>query len=300
MAEEPATIRVGTSGWSYEDWRGIVYPERLRQQDELRFLAGYVDALEVNSSFYRTPTPKMTASWVRRVADRPGFRFSFKINRRFTHERTPWSRPEAQEFLDGVAPVAEAGLLGAVLLQFPWSFRAGEENYDWLNRLAEEFRRWPLVVEVRHDSWLADEARYCLELLKVSMAAIDQPTLGHCIPPTAPPLGPLGYVRLHGRRRDTWFADNIQPHERYDYLYPSDELDEWVERIRQISRQSSDVYVFTNNHYRGQAPANAFQLLSKLHGRRVPVPEPMIPYFPFLEDIAAPPETQPGAQGRLF
>ena len=300
MADEPAPIRVGTSGWSYADWRGIVYPDRPRPADELRFLAGYLDALEVNSSFYRTPPPRMTASWVRRTEDRPGFRFTFKMNRRFTHERSPWTAAEAQAFRDGVAPVAEAGRLGAVLLQFPWSFRADESSYDWLNRLAEAFRPWPLAVEVRHDSWLADEALYCLELLKMSIADIDQPVLRHCIAPATLVTGPLGYVRLHGRRQDTWFARNVEPHERYNYLYRDDELDEWVERIRQISRKSKELYVFTNNHYRGQAPANAFQILSKLKGERVPVPEPMFRHFPFLADIAAPPDAHPGAQGRLF
>jgi uncharacterized protein YecE (DUF72 family) len=300
MSKPAARIYVGTSGWSYDDWRGIVYPDRPRSLDLLRFMAGYVDALEVNSSFYRTPTPKMAASWVRRTAEFPDFRFTFKINRRFTHQRTPWAAEEAQEFRDGVAPMVEAGKLGAVLLQFPWSFQANERSYDWLTRLSEEFRPLPMAVEVRHDSWLTDEGRYCLELLKLSMANIDQPQLNRCIAPNTLLTGPMGYVRLHGRRTDTWFADNIQPHERYNYLYREDEIDEWVERIREISRESRELYVFTNNHYRGQAPANALQILSKLRGRRVPVPEPMIPCFPFLQDIAAPPESQPGAQGRLF
>jgi len=300
MADEPARIFVGTSGWSYADWRGIVYPERPRTADELRFLAGYLDALEVNSSFYRSPTPRMTASWVRRTADLSDFRFTFKMNRRFTHQRTPWLPTEAQEFRDGLAPVAEAGKLGAVLLQFPWSFRAGEESYDWLHRLADEFGAWPLAVEVRHDSWLADEALYSLKLLNLSVANIDQPQLNRCIAPGSLTTGPLGYVRLHGRRRDTWFADNVEPHERYNYLYRDDELDEWIGRLREISRQSKDVYVFTNNHYRGQAPANAFQILSKLKRDRVPVPDTMFEHFPFLESIAAAPETGPGQQARLF
>jgi uncharacterized protein YecE (DUF72 family) len=300
VADTPAPIRVGTSGWSFEDWRGIVYPERPRPEDELRYLAGYLDALEVNSSFYRTPPPAMTASWVRRTADLPDFRFTFKMNRTFTHERGKWSTQDARNYLAAIAPVAEAGRLGCILLQFPWSFRADEASYEWLNRLKEAFGAHPLAVEVRHDSWLTDEGRYSLELLGMSMAAIDQPTLRNCIPPLPTVTGPLGYVRLHGRRKDTWFARDIQPHERYHYLYRDEELDEWVGRIRQISRKSREVYVFTNNHYRGQAPANAFQLLAKLRGERVHVPEPMFRHFPFLEQIAAPPDSLPGEQGRLF
>jgi uncharacterized protein YecE (DUF72 family) len=300
MSDAPASIFVGTSGWSYEDWQGIVYPTHPRIHDQLHYLASYLDALEVNTSFYRTPPPKMTAGWVRRIAHLPRFRFTFKLNRRFTHERSPWAPAEMQEFRDGLAPVAEAGRLGAVLLQFPWSFRAEEESYGWLSHLADALRPWPLAIEVRHDSWLTDEGRYCLELLRLSMADIDQPALNHCIRPGDVVTGPLGYVRLHGRRKDAWFAANVAPHERYNYLYRDDEIDEWIGRIREISKKSKELYVFTNNHYRGQAPANAFQILAKLKGRRIPVPEPMIPYFPFLQELALPPDSLPGEQGRLF
>ena len=150
----------------------------------------------MNSSFYRTPPPRMTASWVRRTAERDAFRFTFKLNRLFTHERSAWSAADVQAFRDALAPVAEAGRLGAVLLQFPWSFRAGEEAYDRLHRLRDAFGRWPLAVEVRHDSWLADEALYSLRLLGLSIADIDQPQLRRCMPPGTLLTGPLGYVRL--------------------------------------------------------------------------------------------------------
>lgn len=301
MVDRPARIFIGTSGWSYADWRGIVYPERPAPRDELRFLAGYVDALEVNSSFYRTPPPKMTASWVRRTADLSEFRFTFKLNRLFTHDRAAWSAPDAQAFRDAVAPVAEAGKLAAVLLQFPWSFRAGEESYQYLHRLRDEFGgHWPLAIEVRHNSWLAEEALYCLRLLKMSVANIDQPALNRCIAPGTLVTGPLGYVRLHGRREDTWFVRNAEPSERYNYLYRDDELDEWISRVRDIARRTEEVYVFANNHYRGKAPANAFQMMANLRKKRVEVPDTMFREFPFLEAIAARPQTRRGEQGRLF
>jgi len=301
MGKQTCRIRVGTSGWSYEDWRGVVYPEHPRPKDQLHFMADYFEALEVNSSFYRTPTPGVTESWIRRTAEHPDFRFAFKMNQRFTHQRAaPWEKAEAQAYRDAVAPVAEAGRLAAILLQFPWSFRAEPDSYDWLHRLVAEFGRWPLVVEVRHDSWAQDEAINCLEILKLSYANIDQPLLGHCIGPTAIAIGPVGYVRLHGRNHEKWFNDKAEPWERYNYLYRENELDEWIERINQISRESRELYVFTNNHYRGQAPANALQLLAKLKGDRVFVPEPMLQEFPFLSDIAERPQDMPGAQGRLF
>ncbi len=301
MTAPPGRIRVGTSGWSYEDWQGVVYPDHPRLKDELRYMAGCFDALEVNASFYRTPSPRTTESWVRRTADLADFRFSFKMNQRFTHQRqSPWTRAEADAFREAITPVAEAGRLGAVLLQFPWSFRAEPDSFTWLRRLVGEFGQWPLVVEVRHDSWTADEARNVLEILKVSYANIDQPQANHCIGPTAHVTGPVGYVRLHGRNREKWFDEKAEAWERYNYLYRDEELDEWVSRIHEISRQSREVYVFTNNHYRGQAPANALQLMSKLADKRVFVPEPLLRAFPFLASVARRPEDMPGAQGRLF
>ena len=240
IGEQPTgRIRVGTSGWSYEDWRGIVYPEHPRPRDELRFLAGFVDALEVNSSFYRPPTAATTESWLRRTADLPDFRFTFKLHQRFTHQRAAvWTKVEAEEYRQGLQPVAEAGRLGAVLMQFPWSFRYLPENADWLKRLADMLRPWPLVAEVRHDSWLADEAAALLAELELTMASIDQPQLENCIPPCGKAQGPLAYVRLHGRNSRHWWGEQMSSHERYNYLYSDSELDEWVDRIRGLARQS--------------------------------------------------------------
>jgi uncharacterized protein YecE (DUF72 family) len=301
MSIDDPHIRIGTAGWSYEDWQGIVYPRRPKPPDELKFLAAYFDVLEVNSSFYRPPISRTTASWIQRTAARPDFRFTFKMHQRFTHQReSPWSTAEAREFREGLAPVAEAGRLGGVLLQFPWSFKADSAAFQWLRRLADEFGQWPLVVEVRHDSWNRNEPREELRKLGVAVASIDQPLLEHCLKPSVEVAAGLGYVRLHGRNREKWFAEDSGPNERYNYLYSQQEIDEWVERIRDMSQRAKEVYVIANNHYRGQAAANALQIMSKVQGRPVPVPETMIVEYPFLEAIAARPQETPGSQGELF
>jgi uncharacterized protein YecE (DUF72 family) len=296
MVSSNGRIRVGTAGWSYEDWHGIVYPAHPRPKDELQYLAAYFDVLEVDSSFYHPPAPKTTASWVRRTSQWPDFRFTFKMFQRFTHDReVPWSVEEASEFREGLAPVAEAGRLGAVLLQFPWSFRAEATSYDWLRRLADEFGQWPLAVEVRHDSWQKDEARSRLGELNLSVANIDQPQLEHCLRPTSEVVGSPAYVRLHGRNSRAWFAKDSTVNERFNYLYSAEELAEWVERIKAIAGRADEVYVITNNHYRGQAVANGLQLLNRLTRKPVAVPETMFVEFPFLEEIA-----RPSGQEKLF
>ena len=293
-----AKVYVGTAGWSYKDWEGTVYPSaKPKGFSPLRYLADYFDAVEVNSTFYRPPSPRMAQGWVRQTHHREDFRFTLKLWQRFTHQREePWTPSDVDTFKQGVDPVSEAGRLGGVLLQFPWSFRNTPENRDWLARLTGEFADYPLFVEVRHGSWGRPDAYEFLGSLGLGFCNIDQPIFGKSIEPSAVLTGRSGYVRLHGRNYQAWFAepkpgqsDEERRNERYNYLYSDSELEEWVERVHELMRQADTVYVFTNNHYRGQAPANALQLRAKLSGHAVPVPPPMLEAFPFLRDLAASP-----------
>ncbi|MBE3095646.1 MAG: DUF72 domain-containing protein [Planctomycetes bacterium] len=305
MTEKPPSdaavrrIRVGTSGWSYADWAGVFYPlEKPRGFDELAYLARFFDAVEVNSSFYRPPTARMGVSWLRRTP--PGFEFTYKLYQRFTHERPPaWTPADVAEYKEGVEPVRAAGRLGAVLVQFPWSFRADDEAFRHLEAVRRDFGDLPLVVEVRHVSWTGPQAVRFLKDAGLGFCCIDQPLSRSGVPPMTLVTSPVGYVRLHGRNREAWFKRDAGRDERYNYLYREEELQEWIERIHEIARASQKTYVFTNNHYRGQAPANALQILSKLRGGPVPVPAPLLKEFPFLEAVAAE-GLPPGGQGELF
>ncbi len=292
-------IRVGTSGWSYADWEGRFYPPgKPRGFDELAYHARWFDAVEVNSSFYRPPSARAAASWLRRTP--PDFEFTFKLHQRFTHEREkPWTADDVAEYRRGIEPIREAGRLGAVLVQFPWSFRADADARRHLEAIRRDFGDLPLVVEVRHAGWMAEGPMRFLRGLGVGFCNIDQPPSRGGVPPTALATSPVGYVRLHGRNSAAWFKKDAGADARYDYLYSEAELDEWIERIRQVARASEKTYVFTNNHYRGQAPANALQILSRLSGGRVPVPPPLVDAYPFLESVAAE-GPAPGEQGRLF
>lgn len=282
---------IGPSGWSYPDWEGVVYPPGLARREHLSFIARYFNAVEVNTSFYRPVTRAVTSAWVRKVSGRAGaFRFAFKLARTFTHERGAAASPaEAAAFEQGLAPIVDAGLFGCLLIQFPWSFRACAETRDHVRRLCDAFDALPKAVEVRHRSW--DDAAWREELAARGVAAcrIDQPALRDCLGITPATACGLAYIRLHGRRTDTWFARNVPVFERYNYTYSVAELAPWAERIRESADSAGDVYVFTNNHYRGQGPANALQLRAMLEGQSVDVPQPLAEAFPALGAIHRPP-----------
>jgi uncharacterized protein YecE (DUF72 family) len=291
----PRTTRVGVAGWSYPDWEGVVYPKTPRF-DGLAYLSRFLDSIEVNSSFYRIPSPRTTASWAKRVRDNPRFRLTMKLYRGFTHERSAGSI-EARAFELALAPLVEAGALGALLLQFPWSFKNAPESREELERLLDRFRLYPLVVEVRHSSWIEKSFFDALRERGVGFCNIDQPVIGRSIGPSGVTTGRLGYVRLHGRNYQDWFREDAGRDARYDYLYSEEELDPWVEKISELSETASETYVITNNHFRGQAVVNALQIRARLERKRVKAPASLVERYPVLERIT---ESDRETQGRLF
>ncbi len=251
-------IRVGPAGWTYDDWQGVVYPAGVRRFDPLAYLADYFDTIEVNSSFYRIPPPSHSKSWVRRVQRNATFRFTTKLCQLFTHESDFPSVTEVEAFRTYLQPFVEQERLGAVLVQFPWSLRDGAGARERIARIHDAFQDAPLVVEIRHGSFANEGFFEFLDSLGTGFANIDQPIIGESFRPTSIVTGPVGYARFHGRNYEKWF-DHREPWERYDYLYTEDELEPWIERIRSAARKK-DVYVITNNHFRGQAIVNAVEL----------------------------------------
>jgi uncharacterized protein YecE (DUF72 family) len=281
-------IRVGPAGWSYKDWAGQVYPKpQPRGFDLLTYMTQHFDAIEINSSFYRIPEPKTTARWVERVADHPAFRFTAKLWQGFTHEGTA-SAADERAFRQAMAPLHEAGRLGAVLLQFPYRFHHTPENRAYLRRLAEAFRVYPLVLEIRHRSWDRPQVYAFLQELQMGFCNIDQPQVSYAIGLTDHVTSPVGYLRLHGRNAAAWFAQEGDAAERYNYRYAGEELEALREIAEIISRRSRETYLITNNHFRGQAALNALELRSHLRRSRVPVPPPLLAAYPELRQIAAP------------
>lgn len=290
-----SNILIGTAGWSYDDWQGVVYPPGAGSRfDRLAYMASLCDAIEINSSFYRIPSPKVTESWLARVSELPDFRFSAKLYRGLTHERDANTLPGLMaQYLRALGPIHDAGRLAAVLLQFPWSFKYGSESLEWIHRLARELKPLPLAIEVRHTSWLNEEYFEYLKSEGIAFCNIDQPQFSNNIPPTQIVTASLAYVRFHGRNAANWFKENEDAGDRYNYLYRRQEIDEWVARIREMADKTEKVYAFMNNHVGGQGLANGMQLKSLLTGRKVAAPKELILKFPELETLAVPREEKP-------
>lgn len=295
-------IRVGPAGWSYPDSPGHVYAASVPSRfDALTFLAPYFDTIEVNSTFYRPQPPKTYASWAKRVKVNPAFRFTVKLWQPFTHEPRDWTPDDVRMVTEGLEVLRGEGRLGALLAQFPWSFKPDAAGRARLVRLAETFRDWPLVVEVRHGRWGGAEQLRFLRDLGVGFANLDQPVIGQSLPPTAHASGPVGYVRFHGRNYEHWFGEHEDSAQRYDYLYTAAELAPWVERIRSLGATDgvADVYVITNNHYEGKGPANALMIRAMLEGRKIQAPPVLFQtYRAALEPYAEP--SQEAADPSLF
>ena len=282
--------RIGPAGWAYKDWWGIVYPgKKPRGFHELSFLANYFDTVEINVSFYRPVSETMAKNWLERVQGNNNFRFTAKLWRGFTHERNATAADE-MEFKTGLAPLMEAGSFGALLLQFPWSFRNTEENRTYVSHLRARFSEYPLVLEVRHGSWSEPGTFDMLEQMDLGLCNIDQPLFKRSIQPSALTTSGTGYVRLHGRNYQSWFTENKFVGERYDYLYSVNELEPWLDRIRTVEHAAKDTYVVTNNHYLGKAVVNAVEISSILRGRPVEAPASLVEHYPELREFAAPPD----------
>jgi len=288
-AQAQQRIRVGPAGWSYADWSGYVYPApRSKGFHEAAYLSEFFDTIEINTSFYQPLRPDHAALWVERVSANPAFLFTAKLWQKFTHD--PSATPEDERAVRaGFDVLRQAEKLGAVLLQFPFSFHFTKETLGYLTAVLKRFADYPLAVELRHASWQTEETLARLRELHAGFCNIDQPIIGRSLEPSASSTSSVGYVRLHGRRYDTWFSDNpaTPAHERYNYLYSEEELDPWVARIRTVNQHTRNTFVITNNHYQGKAVVNALQLISILKGSKVKVPEPLRQHYPELEKIAS-------------
>jgi uncharacterized protein YecE (DUF72 family) len=285
-------IRVGPAGWSYRDWAGIVYPQRRPKGfHEAGYLANYFDVLEINASFYGQIRPATAAEWLQRTAHNPRFEFTAKLHQSFTHARTPADADE-RGFRAMADVLAAAGRLGAVLAQFPFSFRNTSENRIYLDALLERLAGYPMVVEMRHASWNDPHIHELLAERGAAFCNVDQPVIGESLPPSAVATAPVGYVRLHGRNYKEWFAGAGRD-ARYNYLYNPAELEAWKQRIKDVGRKTQRVYVIANNHFQGQAAANALELIALLLDKPAPAPPSLVAAYPRLAECTV------TEQGRL-
>jgi uncharacterized protein YecE (DUF72 family) len=320
----PARILIGTSGWNYATgkgtWNGVFYPARRpRRFDELAYYAEHFDTVEVNSTFYRMPDPGMSARWIERTPRQ--FLFSVKLYQKFTHPDMYLARNGVQDwdlstgdfdqFRHGIDPLAVAGRLAALLIQFPASFRAAPETRAYLDWLLDALRDYPLAVELRHRTWSDEQAdtRAQLTAHAATWVLIDEPKFPDSIrqdPRTPEPQNPaprhargapsssrggtpepLVYMRFHGRNAASWW-EHAESEDRYNYLYSREQLATFARTAKQAAAPGRRVLMYMNNHFSAKSVANAAVLLNEL-GAPVPgdYPSEMIARYPELQGVVS-------------
>ena len=285
------SLYIGTAGWSYPHWNGVVYPKlQAPGSHSLELVSKYLGAVEINSSFYQFLKPELVKLWMKKVERHPDFQFTAKLHQRFTHSRV-LEDSEIAAFKDGLWPLLKAKRLGALLMQFPWSFRFTAENQDFLIRVRRAFHEFPLVAEMRHSSWMAEEAVGTFLDYKIGFCNIDQPEYTRAMPPTSLLTSNVGYVRLHGRNPanalgaygrgsnggGTQYGARLRQH---DYLYSDAELAAWAKRIEHISRFAERTFVVFNNDAGGKSFVNALQLQAEMTGMRGGAPRELRRKYP--------------------
>lgn len=287
MTAEPTIsdrISVGIAGWSYDDWAGYVYPRGTR--DKLRYIAPYVDMVEVNSTFYRPPYAKTVASWVKRTADLEGFFFSAKLHQDITH-RGLMEPGMVRAVREGFEPMVRAGTLRHLLAQFRYDFAESRQTRVHLRSVASSFGDMAnLVFELRHNSWQSPAALDFLSSLDVTVANLDYPMSRDSFNLHLCGVGEHAYMRLHGRNAKAWFSKEAGRDETYNYAYSGEELDQIAERSVKIAGMSKSLTIVANNHYQGKEAMNALEIKARVTGRKVDVPPELIKRYPRLRKIA--------------
>lgn len=272
-ADPGRRIFIGTSGYSFPDWVGPFYPPGTPPGEFLSYYARHFDAVEVNSTYYRVPPPGTIARMERKTP--PGFRFMVKVNQAMTHERS--LEPSlVRDFRAALEPLKTAGKYDGLLAQFPWGFRRTPENESHLAALRDSLADEPLFVEFRHASWALPDMPERLRGRRLGFCAVDEPAIAGLMPPVAWVTAEDAYVRFHGRNARNWWGSRpaagkiaagvagaaprgmgVASADRYDHDYTAGELNEWVEKVRDLAGQARRTYLFFNNCHAGHAARSA-------------------------------------------
>jgi len=296
MTPKNPAIRIGTCGYSYDDWKGVFYPEKTPKGKFLEYYAEHFDTVELNATFYQLPALKTLEGMVKRTPE--GFSFVIKAHQALTH-----ARQDAEKvlplFREALKPFSNSGKLGGVLLQFPYSFKPSLEASAHVEKMKAGLGEAGIVVEFRHRAWFTSQTLEWLKSRELSLCCVDEPQLPGLPLPSAEVTGPVGYVRFHGRNAEAWWGKTPAPaageyivHDRgdgpdpspstrrngsrgagapaagkpsraadasarYRYLYKEEELKEWVPRVREMGKKAKVVYALLNNHPDGYAIRNA-------------------------------------------
>lgn len=279
-------LYIGTAGWSYKDWYPVFYPKsQSKQFDWLQYYANYFNCVEVNSSYYNYIAKSTAEQWIKKIEHVDDFLFTIKLHQDFTHLRN--YNPEKVNRSEVIFNLLKSNeRFGGILLQFPYSFYFNSSNLEYLFNLTEALSGYKRIVEVRHSSWLHNEAIQFFKENNLSLCLIDQPNINNIISINPIITNKTLYLRLHGRNKDAWQNSikafgKIQTYDeqnaRYNYLYSLSELIEIETKIIDTLEQAEDVFIITNNHPQGNAIVNALEFKYLLSGReKINVPETLL------------------------
>ncbi|MDD3732870.1 MAG: DUF72 domain-containing protein [candidate division Zixibacteria bacterium] len=252
-------LRIGTSGYSFEDWRSVFYPENIEKGKMLDYYVQYFPTVEINATYYRIPHPAVMAK-ITAKAPR-GFDFMVKAPQSFTHTRTDLEK-DAAAFNEALRPMSESGKLAGILAQFPFSFKFSNNHLEYIKLCQKAVAPHPLYVEFRHNSWVNRTMYDYLIAGHIGYVCVDEPQLPGLLGPDVFATTETAYIRLHGRNAEKWWEGGA---ERYDYCYSENELKTWKDKIEKLSLKVKRIYVFFNNCHHGQAARNAREFMRQLN-----------------------------------
>lgn len=258
-----AIILIGTSGYSYTEWVGPVYPKGSSQDQFLSLYASHFSTVELNFSYYKMPEKKQLQAMIEQAG--PSLGFSIKGHESLTHtiDLHSW-KESAHTFQEAIEALTSQDRLEAILLQFPYSFHYEVNQRRYLDALLREFSSYPLAVEFRNSKWYNSRTIEALGTRNIALTSLDLPQIKGTPPMMDVHTSSLAYIRLHGRNGESWWGSDAAS--RYDYLYSSKELEAIASRIKGIADGSEKVLVYFNNHRKGQAVSGAKELKQLLLG----------------------------------
>jgi len=251
-------IKIGTSGYSFDDWKGPFYPDDIQKGKMFDHYIKYFNTVEINSTYYRIPHPAVMANIEKKSP--AGFEFIVKVPDTLTHKRKNIETAVTQ-FDECLGPMIEAGKLKGVLAQFPYSFKFNQANIDYLKYCRELLEKHALFVEFRHNSWVNRTMYDAFRATDIGYVAVDEPPLSGLLMPDFFNTTDIAYIRLHGRNSEHWWNGGAL---RYDYDYSRDELEQWKEKIKKREEKIKKLYIFFNNCHLGQAVKNAREMMQSL------------------------------------
>lgn len=287
---------IGTAGWSYKDWVPSFYPKtQTGQFDWLQYYSHYFNCVEVNATYYAYLSPRIVEGWVSKTEGLDDFLFTVKLHQDFTHKKN-YDEQKVKAVNYNLQILSGAERLGGILIQFPYSFSFDAPALDYIKRLSDLFSNYNKFVEVRHKSWQHEKALQLFKENDLTYCTVDQPQIGQSLPFEPVITNNKAYIRFHGRNVEAWkksivnFGREVsydEQNERYKYLYSPGELLEIEQKIKAVQEKVKEVYIIMNNHPKGDAPANAFELMHLLQKKvKVHMPDTIVNAYPRLRGIS--------------